>query len=191
MKFVCLFFILVALAGCARVKVEAPEEPIKIDISMRLDIYQHVVKEIDEIEDVVTGAAQEKPAGDNQSRVFNLIKPAYAQQELPPEVREAALRRRERLERLNYFRSRGIVGENRSGLLEIRDFSSADSSVREMVDSENRDRKIIYRAIAEGNNISMQEVQKIYARRLQEDAPAGTPIEVFDSATGSYRWKVK
>ena len=35
--------------GCARVRVEAPKEAIKVDISMRLDVYQHVQKDIDEI----------------------------------------------------------------------------------------------------------------------------------------------
>jgi len=31
--------------GCAKVQVQAPKEPIKVDISMRLDVYQHVEKD--------------------------------------------------------------------------------------------------------------------------------------------------
>ncbi|MDP2911312.1 MAG: hypothetical protein Q8N76_03140, partial [Candidatus Omnitrophota bacterium] len=52
---------LVAFLGCARVRVEAPKDPIKLDISMRLDIYQHVAKDIDAIEGIVSGN-ETKPA---------------------------------------------------------------------------------------------------------------------------------
>ena len=42
--------------GCATVRMKAPKEPIKVDISMRLDIYQHVQKDIEAIENIVSGA---------------------------------------------------------------------------------------------------------------------------------------
>ena len=35
--------LMVAAVGCAKVQVQAPKEPIKVDITMRLDVYQHVV----------------------------------------------------------------------------------------------------------------------------------------------------
>jgi uncharacterized protein YdbL (DUF1318 family) len=50
---------------------------------------------------------------------------------------------------------------------------------------------VIYREVARKNGASVEEVQKLYAKRLQSDAPAGTPIEVLDAATGRYQWKVK
>ena len=50
---------------------------------------------------------------------------------------------------------------------------------------------IIYKEIAASNMISVEEVQKLYATRLQEDAPSGTPIEVYSESSGSYQWKVK
>ena len=46
------------LGGCASVQVNAPKEPIKMDISMRLDVYQHVVKDIDDIESIVAGGGK-------------------------------------------------------------------------------------------------------------------------------------
>ncbi len=37
------------MLGCARVSMVAPKEAIKLDVAMRLDVYQHVVKDIDSI----------------------------------------------------------------------------------------------------------------------------------------------
>ena len=45
--------------GCARVMVQAPKEPIKVDISMRLDVYQHIQNDIDDIESIVSGSKEE------------------------------------------------------------------------------------------------------------------------------------
>lgn len=173
--------------GCARVRVEAPKEPIKVDISMRLDIYQHIAKDIDAIENIVSGPAPKK--GNNQSMLRYLIAEAYAQEGLSPEVEQAALNRKERLQSLTSLQEKSILGENKSGLVEMR--SSADGSVRTLMEAENKDRMVIYSGIAKKNGVTVEEVQKPYAVRLQEQAPAGTPIEVLDSASGQYVWKIK
>jgi hypothetical protein len=34
-------------------------------------------------------------------------------------------------------------------------------------------------------------VQRLYAKRLQNDAPAGAPIEVLNEATSQASWKTK
>jgi hypothetical protein len=63
MKMIYLAVMILFLSvGCARVRVEAPKEAIKLDISMRLDIYQHVAKDIDAIEDIVSGSGGKTPA---------------------------------------------------------------------------------------------------------------------------------
>lgn len=173
--------------GCARVKVEAPKEPIKVDISMRLDIYQHVQKDIDAIEGIVSGAKKEPVAQGGQSFLGLALPSAYAQ-ELSPEVEQAALRRRDRAAQLSSLEQKGVVGEDKAGLVRLR---GADASAEALVAAENSDRMLIYRALAAKNNTSVEEIQKIYAERLQKDAPAGTPVEVFNSSTGTYEWKVK
>jgi uncharacterized protein YdbL (DUF1318 family) len=170
--------------GCARVQVEAPKEPIKMDISMRLDIYQHVQKDIDEIENIVSGS---KP----QSFLSCFLKDAYAADSISPEVEQAALSRRGRLSVLSVKESSGIVGENKSGFVEIRMPQSSDAATQEMVNTENADRKTIFESVAQKNGTSVEEVQKIYAKKMQENAPAGTPIEVLNEATGKYEWKIK
>lgn len=175
--------------SCARVRVEVPKEPIKVDISMRLDIYQHVQKDIDDIENIVSGS-KEKPKAGNNSSLNYFVVTAYAQEGLAPEVEDAALRRKDRRTELISWEGKGVVGENMSGLVEIRKPEGATDALEQLVKSENSDRLIIYQAVAEKNGTSVEEVQKLYAKRLQEDAPSGTPIESLNAA-GDYEWKIK
>lgn len=171
LNFLLVFGLFLTL-GCATVKVQAPKEPIKVDISMRLDIYQHVQKDIDAIENIVTGSGEnEKP----QSLFRSLVGTAYAQ-DLSPELEEAALRRKARYAELSSLEETGVVGENNSGLVAVR--KSSDASVEELVNNENNDRILIYKEIAAKNGTSTEDVQKIYAERLQKNAPSGTPIEI-------------
>ena len=50
---------------------------------------------------------------------------------------------------------------------------------------------IIFRSLAKKNNVPVEDVQRLYVERLQNDAPKGTAIEVMNGSTGSYEWKVK
>ena len=50
---------------------------------------------------------------------------------------------------------------------------------------------IIYKSVAAKNNTPVEEIKKVYAQRLQADAPSGTPIEVLNPATAAYEWKKK
>jgi len=190
MRKLTAFLFVVAALGCARVNVQAPKEPIKVDISMRLDVYQHIQKDIDAIENLVSGAADE-PSGSNGRSLLNYALPlAYADEGLSPQVEQAAMRRKQRLGELNNLEKRAVIGENRFGLLEVRNAAAATEAVRELVEKENQDRLLIYQEVAKKNNSSLEEVKKLYAARLQKDAPAGTPIEVKD-ASGAYVWKIK
>ncbi|MBU1061958.1 MAG: YdbL family protein, partial [Candidatus Omnitrophica bacterium] len=113
----------------------------------------------------------------------SLVGIAYAQ-DLSPELEAAALRRKARYEELSSLEEMGVVGENHAGLVAVR--KSSDGSVEELVGAENNDRMIIYKEIAAKNNTSVEEIQKIYAGRHQENAPSGTPIE-----TGAGNWHMK
>ncbi len=183
LSFVAAGLLLLGL-GCARVRVEAPKEPIKVDISMRLDIYQHVQNDINDIENMVSGK-------DKQSLLEYFTATAYAQEGLSAEVEQAASRRKDRRAEIVSWQSKKVIGENNMGLLEVRDPASADAGVNDLVGKENSDRMVIYREVARKNGASVEEVQKLYAKRLQSDAPAGTPIEALDAAEGQHQWRVK
>jgi uncharacterized protein YdbL (DUF1318 family) len=171
------------IIGCATVKVQAPKEPIKVDISMRLDVYQHVQKDINTIEDLVTGSGSSQGAADKQSFLNFGAGVAYAQ-ELSPQVEEAAMRRKARRGELVSLEQAGIVGESNKGLVQVMkpEHIVADSIVNE----ENADRMVIYNSIAAGNGTAVSDVQKLYAERLQKDAPSGTQVQADD---GSWRTK--
>lgn len=188
-KFWIIVIVLVAFFGCARVRVEAPKDPIKLDISMRLDIYQHVAKDIDAIEDIVSGNEPKTAPGKKGSMLDIFVKDAYAQDSFGPEVEKAAYSRRDRKSELDSWEEKGVIGENKLGMVEIR--GSTDSSTNALIDAENSDRMVIYKAIANKNGISVEEVQKIYAKKLQDGAASGTPVESLNESTGQYEWKVK
>ncbi|MBN1527175.1 MAG: DUF1318 domain-containing protein [Candidatus Omnitrophica bacterium] len=182
---IAMLIVLIASVGCARVRVEAPKEPIKVDVSMRLDVYQHVVKDIDNIEDMVSG-----PAVGPQSRLPSFVGIAHADEGLGPDVENAAMRRKARRGDIASLEARGVLGESGLGMLEVRS-ASAGAAVEALVREENADRMVIYRGVAEKNGTSVRDVQKIYSQRLQRDAPGGTPIEIFDESTGRASWEVK
>jgi len=180
--------------GCARVRVEAPKEPIKVDISMRLDIYQHVEKDIDAIESIVSGSKEKAKSKDSQSLLDYFVSTSYAQEDLSPEVEQAALRRKDRRSELSSYEEKGIIGENKSGLVEVRllaGMKEAQGMREKLVKEENSDRMIIYQAVAKKNGTTVEEVQKLYAQRLQNDSSGGTPIEALNESTGTYEWKLK
>jgi uncharacterized protein YdbL (DUF1318 family) len=176
--------LVILVMGCASVQVKAPKDPIKVDITMRLDVYQHVEKDIDSIEDIVSGKAAPKPKGGMQLNL--LFTNAYAEEGLSADVEQAALRRRDRRDELVSWEQKGVIGENSMGLVEARSGQAPGG----LVSAENADRMVIYKGIAKKNGTSVEDVQKIYAVRLQEDAPAGTPIEIAAPA-GNRVWKTK
>ena len=178
MKKSLLFLLILAAiaAGCASVEVKAPKDPIKLDISMRLDVYQHVVQDADEIEDLVEG----KTPGKTLSSLIG-IGTAYAgEEDLSPEARDAAYRRRDRHSELESYESRGVLGESRNGLVVVR--GAADARANELLSAENSDRMVIYQAIASKRQSSVSDVQKVYAERLRERVPSGTPVENADGS---------
>jgi uncharacterized protein YdbL (DUF1318 family) len=185
-----LLLMLIAAAigfGCARVNVGGAKDPIKVDIAMRLDIYQHVQKDIDSIENIVAGdkaKADKKPL--NQSWLNFAETEAYAQDGLSPDVEQAALQRKDRRSSLDSWEARGVVGENKSGLVEIRGPNQADSAVKDLVRAENADRMIIYRSLARKYNEPLEQIEKVYAEKLAAQAPSGTPVESLNG-----EWKIK
>jgi uncharacterized protein YdbL (DUF1318 family) len=50
---------------------------------------------------------------------------------------------------------------------------------------------VIYQSIANKNGTSIEQVQNLYAKRLQSDAPGGTPVEAFNQSAGAYEWHSK
>ena len=177
--FVFLGFLVFSVVGCATVKLQTPAEPIKLDVTMRLDVYQHVQKDIDAIESIVTGG---QPEG--LISLFDALVPTAYAEDLSPEIENAALRRKARYSQIVELGKAGVIGENSLGMAVVR--KAADASAEKLVKEENNDRMVIYEGIARKNGTSVTDVQKVYAKSLQNSAPAGTPIEMENGA-----WRIK
>ena len=189
-----LAVVLFLLVGCARVRFES-KEPIKVDVTMRLDIYQHVAKDAADIEDMISSGDEKKgAAAGNKSVSWLDIQEAYAQEEhernFSPDVREAIERRKARREDLYAQESEGVLGENAQGFVVVRDPSAVDSKTAAMVEEENKDRRIIYQHVAQKNEAGLDDTGRVFAKRIQEKAPSSTPIEVMESS-GSFKWTIK
>lgn len=175
-----VFIILIAL-GCAKVSVET-KEPIKVDINMRVDVYQHVVKDVESINDQIYG-----PETKELNAIFS-IGIAYAQ-DFSEDVTAAVSRRRQRASKIEEYLAKGYIGENRNALMQVMGQVPSDlkSEIDNLVSQENKDRETIYAAIAKKNETSRKEVRKVFFEDDYRRAPQGSWFEVYkDSST--YVW---
>lgn len=189
MSLVRLFAVLAVLFGCARVRIDS-KDPIKLDVTMRVDIYQHVTEDALVIEDMVSSPASKAVSSQSKNFLAFETDTAYAQEvgaDLPDEVRAAVERRRARREALSAWEAKAVVGENSRGFAEVRHAQAADGRVERLIEEENNDRRIIYRHVASKDGAAFEDTAKIFAQRIQQNAPAGTPIET----PGDNKWVTK
>ena len=166
--FLALFFIL----GCARVNLTS-KEPIKLDVTMRLDIYQHVAKDANAIEDMISSP--------KTSWLDLGVQEAFAQEEgFPVDVQAAIDARKARRSELVGWLEKGVVGENADGFVEVRNAAAGDDSVVALVSDENKDRRLIYAHVAKKNGTEASQTGRVFAKRIQSDAPAGSPVQSSD-----------
>ncbi|MFH0876928.1 MAG: DUF1318 domain-containing protein [Candidatus Omnitrophota bacterium] len=163
-RFVVSLFLLM---GCARVSVET-KEPIKLDVTMRLDIYQHVAQDAQNIEDMISSP--------KTSWLSFGVPEAWAQEEAgyPSDVTEAIERRKDRRSELRAWQAKGVLGEGADGFVTVASDKALQEAVR-LAEQENRDRRIIYQYVAQKNGVTVEETARIFAQRIQADAPTGTP----------------
>lgn len=180
-QFALVFFLVL---GCARVSIDT-KKPIQLDVKMRVDIYQHVAKDVASIEDMVSSETPvQKP--DVVSWLFG-VSQAYAQEEdYPQSVKDAIERRKLRKDELTQWLEKGVFGENNKGKVEVRDPGMADKTALAMMKEENADREMIYQYVADKNAASVASTAQVFSERIQKDAPKGTPIQTSDG-----RWTVK
>jgi uncharacterized protein YdbL (DUF1318 family) len=180
MKKVGVVLLVMIIFGCAKVSVQTPE-PIKVDINMRVDVYQHVVKDVESINDQIYG-----PQNKELNSLFGLGT-AYAQ-DLSAQASEAIARRRSRVSKIEEYFSKGYIGENRKALLEIVGDVPADikSQVKDVINQENKDRDILYQEIANKNNTDISGIREVSFKEDYERAPSGYWFQ-----TGSGKWAKK
>jgi len=86
----------------------------------------------------------------------------YDIREMTPEIQQALSGRQSRYAELQSAKKSGAIQENNQGLV------SGNSA---LVNAENRDRMVIYRAIAEQNNLGsagLPQIQRAFAETIRE-----------------------
>ncbi len=158
---------LLALGGCSLPPVTlSTPQPIKVNIAMKLDVYQH-------------GA----PAAPVKTT-------ASASDAATPDAIQD--RRRLRLGELQPLKNSRLIGENHLGLLEVRNPAPGEYGdyVRETVAAENKDRSALMELTAKAQKISLADVQKQQAANAIHSAFNGEWIET-QKPGGTYAWTQK
>ena len=148
------------LTACAGPTVNlATPQPIKVDIAMRLDVYQHAKE------------ASKKSA----SSIDASTDPTEA--------------RRNRMADIQTFKNSRLVGEGRDALLAIRVETPGDYGdfIRKTVDAENADRMALMKSDAEKQKTSLPQIQTKQASLAAKLAFKGEWIEVVKD-DGSAEW---
>ena len=193
----------VAAAGACthRVKVD----PVKIDITARVDIYQHA----GDIEDMVSGekpmpgADEAEDDGKTGLNIGLMSGVAYAAdvatrsvvrlKEMTPGVAARIKSRKARHAAVEAAKKDRAVGESNLGLLAERPNKriSSDESyrkkIRDLVSAENDDRSFIYREIARQNGTPPEradETGKVFAQVHREKAADGEWIQLPGTEEG-------
>jgi len=155
-----------ALAGCKAPSINlSTAQPIKVDIAMRLDVYQHNAE------------------GNGQASPLATPKPTGA---------AATTRKKDREADIQVFKNSGAIGEGHDGLLVI--LSAPDGSdgddLRHIVAAENAARMTDMKAAAAKQKIPLTDVQGTQAELWRNRAFKGEWFEEKQS-DGSYRWVQK
>ena len=100
----------------------------------------------------------------------------YEIKEMTPEVKTSLDNRKARFEQLKALKSAGVVGENNHGYVEV---LKDESGAKELADSENKDRRMIYKTIEEQNHLSgaIATIEKVFAQVQRDKAGAGDKIQ--------------
>jgi uncharacterized protein YdbL (DUF1318 family) len=163
--------VLALLAGCKTPSINlATSEPIKVDIAMRLDVFQH--------------NADGSPAK----------APTSGPTPAPSALRggTAAERTKNRLADIQVFKNSRLVGEGRDGLLVIVTEPTGDYGdyVRTLVAAENADRMAQMKTAAEKQRRPLPAVQKEQASLWANRSFKGEWVETR-RPNGSYQWTQK
>ena len=83
----------------------------------------------------------------------------------------------QRLPLLDQLKTKGVVGENSRGMMELR---GGDVDAGDAVAAENRDRGIVYAEIAKQTRTSVEQVARVRARQIAAASAPGVWLQKED-----------
>jgi hypothetical protein len=149
------------LCSCESFKVNlSSPDPIKVDVSMRLDVYQY--------------------KGDEPS------KPDEAQ----VTFEESVERQRNRMAEIQKLKDNRFIGEDHRGLLHLREKPAGDwgDYVERTVNAENEDRTILMRRAAKDANKALHEIQDEQWKLRTDKAYKGEWVELPGDKPNTFQW---
>jgi hypothetical protein len=153
--------ILLGLPACNSFKVDlASPDPIKVDVNMRLDVYQY---------------KGDEPGKKGEAEIG---------------YEEAVQRQRNRMGEIQKLKDNRFVGEDHRGLLHLREKPAGDwgDYVERTVEQENDDRTILMRHEAKESNRALHEVQDEQWKRRTTASYAGEWVELPGDKPNTYKW---
>jgi uncharacterized protein YdbL (DUF1318 family) len=107
---------------------------------------------------------------------LNVYAAQYDLKEITPAVQTALENRRSRFSELEDLKQKGLLGENNKGYVEA--LKSGDNA-QAIAAAENKDRKTIYKAIAEQNNLShaFDVIESVFAKVQRDKAQSGVMVQ--------------
>lgn len=84
-------------------------------------------------------------------------------------------RMEQRLSQIDALKSKGVIGENNRGFVELR--GQGDATAAAVIAEENNDREFVYAAIARETGATPAAVGKARARRIAQNSNAGVWIQ--------------
>ena len=135
-------------------------EPIKVDVSMRLNVYQY---------------RGEEPAQPSAEQKGN---------------EDATERQRNRMAEIQTLKDNRLVAEDHRGLLHLREKPAGDwgARVEKAVTEENEDRMILMRREAKDGNLELHEVQAQQWKERTSHAFKGEWIEITGDKPNTFKW---
>lgn len=152
---------IVSVSACKSFKVDLTSpEPIKVDLNMRLNVYQY---------------KGDEPTQKDAAEVG---------------FENAVERQRNRMAEVQKLKDNRFVGEDHRGLLHLREKPAGDwgDYVERTVNMENEDRTILMRHEAKESDRALHEVQDEQWRRKTSAAFAGEWIELPGDKPNSFKW---
>jgi uncharacterized protein YdbL (DUF1318 family) len=162
---------LLSLVGCTGgptinlgTKQPLKVDPVKVDLNMRVDVYQHADPTVQ--------------------------KKVVATQ--PTGTEDAQTRLRNRMGEVQVLKNNRIVGESSKGFLNIQNQPPGEFGdyVQRTVEAENKDRLAMMQDIAQKKNLAVEEVQRQQAELARNKAFNGEWIEL-PQPDGTLVWKQK
>ncbi len=175
---------MIGTSACRATLAGDPDRPIKIEAHITLDVRQ-VKEEAHSIEDIVSGRTS-GPSQKPQAWLEPLTLSTAWALEMTDEVKQAIASRQNRFSQINSYKDQGLVGEDREGHVAN---LGGGPDVQALVDAENKDREVIYRATVNEKSLPPEAISTIRAAFAEEQRDRAKPGHKIQFPSGE--WKTK